>query len=89
MNNRTNRSQWAGCSDFNERKKKLLEAHEEFLRLIDNGFKITEVRKKRPRIHSSKTPKEVEVAFFGGKVRMTFQEYQEHGQGLKVLMEIF
>lgn len=52
--------------------------------LITEGYKLTGVKRA-----ADATPKEVEVAIFGGKVRMTFAEYQEHGQGLKILMEIF
>ena len=82
------RGEWAGCSNLKERYDELLQAHEEFQKLLDSGYEITSVRKaKRPRI--SKTPREVEVAIFGGKVRMTFAEYQQRGQGLKVIMEIF
>ena len=53
-------------------------------RLLNEGYKLTGVKRA-----SDTTPKEVEVAIFGGKVRMTFAEYQQHGQGLKILMEIF
>ena len=52
-------------------------------KLINEGYKITGCTKR------TKTPKEVIVSVFGGKVRMTFTEYQEKGLGLKVLMEIF
>lgn len=83
------RKEWAGCSNFQEKVKELNEAHQEFLQMLADGWQITNVRKKRPRISKPKTPRIVEVAVFGGKMRMTFAEYQQHGQGLKVTMEIF
>ena len=89
MKNHNTRSQWAGCSNFHERREELLKAHEEFQKMLADGWQVTNVKKKRPRIQKPKTPKEVEVSIFGGKVRMTFAEYQQHGAGLKVLMEIF
>ena len=83
------RKEWAGCSNFQEKVKELNEAHQEFLQMLADGWQITNVRKKRPRISKPKTPRIVEVAIFGSKMRMTFAEYQQHGQGLKVTMEIF
>ena len=52
-------------------------------KLINEGYRIVGCTKR------TKTPKEVVVSVFGGKVKMTFTEYQQKGQGLKVLMEIF
>ena len=52
-------------------------------KLINEGYRITGCAKR------TKTPKEVVVSVFGGKVRMTFTEYQRRGKDLKVLMEIF
>lgn len=83
------RSEWAGCSNFKERREELRKAHEEFQKMIDNGFEIKDVKVKRPRIQKSKTPREVLVSIFGGKVRMSFTEYQQRGQGFRVIMEIF
>lgn len=83
------RGEWAGSSHLKERKEELLKAHEEFEKMLADGWQVANVRKKRPRISKPKAPREVEVAIFGGKVRMTFAEYQQRGQGLKVIMEIF
>lgn len=79
-----------GSSHNTERLAELKANHEELQRMLANGWEITAVKKtKRPRIQKPKTPREVEVSIFGGKVRMTFAEYQQRGQGLKVIMEIF
>jgi hypothetical protein len=51
--------------------------------LINEGYRIVGSTKR------TKEPKEVIVSVFGGKVKMTFTEYQQRGNGLKVLMEIF
>lgn len=83
------RSEWAGCSNFKERREELRKAHEEFQKMIDNGFEIKDVKVKRPRIQKSKTPKAVLVSILDGKVKMTFEEYQKRGQGFRVIMEIF
>ena len=83
------RGEWAGSSHLKERREELLKAHKEFERMLADGWQVANVRKKRPRIQREKSPREVEVAIFGGKVRMTFAEYQQRGQGLKVIMEIF
>jgi hypothetical protein len=83
------RSEWAGCSNFKERYEELRKAHEEFQRLLDNGFEIKDVKVRRPRIQKSKTPKAVLVSILGGKVKMTFEEYQKRGQGFRVIMKIF
>lgn len=83
------RKEWAGCSNFKEKRQELLKAHQEFLQMVADGWQVTNVRKKRPRISKPKTPRIVEVTIFGSKMRMTFAEYQQHGQGLKVTMEIF
>ena len=79
-----------GSSHNTERLAELKANHEELQRMLANGWEITAVKKtKRPRIQKPKIPREVEVSIFGGKVRMTFAEYQQRGQGLKVVMEIF
>ena len=63
MNNNNHRGQWAGCSNFKERRAELLKAHEEFQRLLYSGYQIAEVKKKprRPRIHKEPTPKRIKV----------------------------
>lgn len=81
-------------SSSTPKRDERLKAHEEFeasdlKKMLDNGWQVKNVKVKRPRIQKPKTPKEVEVSIFGGKIRMTFAEYQQHGAGLKVLMEIF
>lgn len=51
--------------------------------LINEGYRIVGCTKR------TKEPKELIVSVYGGKVKMKFTEYQQYGQGLKVLMEIF
>lgn len=78
-----------GSSDHTGRMKELRDNHRQFQEMLANGWRIESIRTKRPRITKPKTPKEVFVSIFGGKVKMTFAEYKQHGDGLKVLMEIF
>lgn len=89
--NRKYRGEWCGTSHLKEKREELLKAHKEFLEMIADGYKIkcTGIKHKRPRIQKVKTPKEVIVSVFGGKLKIAFTDYQQKGQGLKVLMEIF
>ena len=70
--NRKYRCQWAGCSDIKERTEKLLQAHEEFLKMQEQGWFIKEIKPKRPRIQRNRTPKQVIIKVFGCEMKMTF-----------------
>lgn len=70
-----------GKNNFSNREKCVKQLYK-LERLINDGYKLVDAKK-------SGTPKEVIVSVFGGKLKMTFTEYQEHGKDLKVLMEIF
>lgn len=84
------RGEWAGCSNFQERRRELLKAHEEFQRMLDNGYQIKEVRVKRPRIKKETQPKQVVVTLGGTwTVKMTLEEYKQRGDGLKIVMRIY
>lgn len=83
------RSEWAGCSNFKERREELAKAHEEFQRLLDSGFEIKEVKKKRPRIQKAQQPKYVVTLVFGRELKMTIEEYNARGKGFKKVREIF
>lgn len=89
MNDKNYRSQWAGCSNFKERREELLKAHEEFERMLADGWQVTNVKKKRPRIQKAKTPRKVVISVLGNKTTVTYQEYLNRCQGFKIVMEIF
>lgn len=90
MNSRNCRKEWAGCSDFHERREELLKAHEEFQKMLADGWQVTNVRKaKRPRIQKAKTPRKVVISILGNKMTVTYQEYLNRCQGFKIVMEIF
>ena len=89
MNNKNYRSQWAGCSNFKERREELLKAHEEFERMLADGWQVTKAKKKRPRIQKAKTPRKVVISVLGNKTTVTYQEYLNRCQGFKIVMEIF
>ena len=89
MNNKNYRSQWAGCSNFKERREELLKAHEEFERMLAEGWQVTNAKKKRPRIQKAKTPRKVVISVLGNKTTVTYQEYLNRCQGFKIVMEIF
>lgn len=89
MNNKNYRSQWAGCSNFKERREELLKAHEEFEKMLADGWEVTNAKKKRPRIQKAKTPRKVVISVLGNKTTVTYQEYLNRCQGFKIIMEIF
>ena len=83
------RGEWAGCSDLTERRKELSKAHEEFQKLLDSGYQLKEAR-KRPRIKKERQPRQVVVALGGTwTVKLSFEEYQKRGDGLKIVMKIY
>ena len=89
------RREWAGCSDFKERREGLLKAHEEFLQMLADGYQITAAKKvskpKRPRIQREKTPRKVEVSIMNGLVKVTvdFTEWQAHGWVGTIVKKIY
>lgn len=90
MKNHNTRSQWAGCSNFKEKRAELLKAHEEFQKLLDSGYEITTVKKaRRPRIQKTQQPKYVVTLVFGRELKMTIEEFNTRGQGFKKIREIY
>lgn len=92
MNNKNHVSQWAGCSNFKERRAELLKAHEEFQKLLDSCYEITAVKRvKRPRIQREKTPRKVEVSIMNGLVKITvdYTEWQAHGSVGTIVKKIY
>lgn len=90
MKNHNTRSQWAGCSNFKERRAELLKAHEEFKKLLDSGYEITAVKRvKRPRIQRVPQPKYVVTLVFGKELKMTVEDFNTRGQGFKKIREIY
>ena len=90
MKQKIYRGEWAGCSDLTEKRRELTKAHEEFQRMLDNGYQIKEARVKRPRIKKDVQPRQV-VVTLGGEwtVKLSFEEYQKRGDGLKIVMKIY
>ena len=90
MKQKIYRGEWAGCSDLTERKKELTKAHGEFQKMLDNGYQLKEARVKRPRIKKDRQPRQV-VVTLGGEwtVKLSFEEYQKRGDGLKIVMKIY
>ena len=84
------RGEWAGSSHLREKYDELLQAHQEFERLLAEGYEITSVRKaKRPRIQKAQQPKYVVTLVFGRELKMTIEEYNTRGQGFKKVREIY
>ena len=90
MKQKVYRGEWAGCSDLTEKRRELTKAHEEFQKLLANGYQIKEARVKRPRIKREAQPRQV-VVTLGGEwtVKLSFEEYQKRGDGLKIVMKIY
>lgn len=92
MNNKSTRGQWAGSSHLKERREELLKAHEEFEKMLADGWQIISAKKvKRPRIQREKTPRKVEVSIMNGlvKVIVDFTEWQEHGSVGTITKKIY
>ena len=83
------RGEWAGCSHLKEKREELSKAHEEFLKMLDNGFEIKEARVKRPRIQHTQQPKYVVTLVFGRELKMTIEDYNARGKGFKKVREIY
>jgi hypothetical protein len=86
------RKEWAGCSDFKERREELMKAHEEFKKMLAEGWQVTNAKRaKRPRIQKTKTPRKVEVSIMNGLVKVTvdFTEWQAHGSVGTIIKEIY
>ena len=76
MKQRIYKGEWAGCSNFHERREELLKAHEEFKKMIDDGYTISKVTKpKRQRIKKDNFKI---VMVFGKPMRLTIEEYNNH-----------
>lgn len=89
---KNNRGEWAGCSNFKERREELLKVHEEFERMLADGYQITAVKKaRRPRIQREKAPRKVEVSIMNGlvKVIVDFTEWQAHGSVGTIVKKIY
>ena len=79
-----------GSSNHTERMKELQENHKRLQEMLDNGWKISSARVKRPRIKREETPRKVVVTLGGTwTVTMSFEEYQKRGDGLKIVMKIY
>ena len=83
------RGEWAGSSHLKERYDELKKAHEEFEKMLADGWQVTNVKKKRHRIQKAKTPIKVVISVLGNKTTVTYQEYLNRCQGFKIVMEIF
>ena len=79
--------EWAGCSHLKEKYDELLKAHQEFEKMLADGWQVTNVKKaKRPRI---KRPRQVRVKVFDRSVVIDYNTYLNKYQGFTVLVEIF
>lgn len=79
-----------GSSNHEERMKELRENHEQFQKMLADGWKVTEAKVKRPRHKVIKQPKEVVVTLGGSwTLKMSFHDYQQRGEGLKIVMRIY
>ena len=83
-----------GSSDHDARLAALKANHEsqELKDLIARGFKVESAKKRRPRIKTVKTPKQVVVSLgevMAATITLSWEDYQKHGTGLKIVMRIY
>ena len=84
MRNNRIRGEWAGCSHLKEKRDELLKAHQEFVDMLANGFKVDDVKvkSKRPRIKREKF--KVIITCFG-PMKITIEEYNQHCRDFKTI----
>lgn len=78
-----------GSSNHAERLAELKANHEEFQKMLADGWQVTNTKVKRPRIQKAKTPRKVVISVLGNKITVTYQEYLNRCQDFKIVMEIF
>ena len=82
--------EWAGSSHLAEKLEQARLGHEEFQKMLADGWQVKNVRAKRPRIKRDRQPRQVVVTLGGTwTVKMTLEEYQKRGSGLKIVMRIY
>lgn len=95
MNRNNFKKEWAGCSDFNERREELSKAHAEFVKSelkkkLDEGYKV-KARVKRPRIQKEMTPRMIVTSVLGEPTRITFEVFKTRYEplGFKIITKIY
>ena len=78
-----------GSSNHAERLAELKANHEEFQKMLADGWQVTNTRVKRPRIQRTPQPRYVVTLVFGRELKMTIEEYNTRGQGFKKVREIY
>lgn len=78
-----------GSSNHAERLAELKANHEEFQKMLADGWQVTNTRVKRPRIQRAPQPRYVVTLVFGRELKMTIEEYNTRGQGFKKVREIY
>ena len=88
------KGEWVRSSSTPNRSERL-KAHEEFQvselkEMLDKGWQVKSARVKRPRIMHEAQPKQVVVTLGGNwTVKLSFEEYKQRGDGLKIIMKIY
>lgn len=85
MNNKKiYRGEWCATSHPKEKRAELQKAHEEFQKMLDNGYQVkcTGIKHKRHRV--KKEPFKVIVTCFG-PMRITIEEYNQHCKDFKTI----
>jgi hypothetical protein len=83
-----------GSSDPN-RVAELKAAHQEFEKMLADGWKVTNTKKaKRPRIkrEDKRTPKQVVISLgevMAATMTISWESYQRYGKGMKIVMRIY
>jgi hypothetical protein len=84
------RGEWAGSSHLAEKLEQARLGHEEFQKMLAEGWQVKDVKAKRPRIKKDRQPRQVVVTLGGTwTVKMTLEEYKQRGDGLKIVMKIY
>ena len=93
---KTNNAEYVISSSTPKRHERI-KVHENFMKstlkkMLDNNWEIKQatIKHKRPRIKKEAQPKQVVVTLGGNwTVNLSFEEYKQRGDGLKIVMKIY
>lgn len=86
------RGEWAGSSHLAEKLEQARLGHEEFQKMLAEGWQVKDVKAKRPRIKKDRQPRQVVVSLgdvMAATVTISWENYQKFGKGMKIVMKIY
>ena len=87
------RGEWVRSSSTPKRDERL-KAHEEFeasdlKKMLDNGWQITAIKSRRPRIHKEPTPKRIKVQAGFITITVEYTDWKANGSVGKIVEKYY